>query len=302
MPGLPPVEVPGCHPACEHEWGEELPGFHPGQVPQTIKGGVDDGVASAGNKGGQSCQKCGGWRGCLGLEPDVLAYVGHLVLICRALRRVLRDDGTFWLNLGDSYCGGGGYYPDAPSNTAEAKKARGVGNANHEGRNIKGRTRRIDGLKAKDLIGVPDRVRFALQADGWYVRSAIVWAKGLSFLDDYAGSVMPESVRDRPTSAYEMVYLLTKEARYFYDSEAVKEEAIMTPQRRLKTSAVRVDIPGQPDHNGSRRYRSVPERENSTRNLRNVWAIPEQVMRLRDDIPPEQRAEIIHELTRRGLI
>jgi len=129
--------------------------------------------------------------------------------------RVLREDGTVWLNIGDGYAGyhGNSKKPDdlAPSNKFGYTE------------NMRQSTANRDGLKPKDLCLVPPRLALSLQADGWWVRSAIVWAKGLSFCPTWAGSVMPESVTDRPTSAYEMVYLLTKSARYYYDSFAVRE-------------------------------------------------------------------------------
>src|SRR5690606_34911115 len=129
--------------------------------------------------------------------------------------RVLRDDGTLWLNLGDSYAASqsnnGGY--------SDKSTLAGFTNPNTKGRQALKATkpRKINhGLKPKDLIGIPWRVAFALQADGWYLRSDIIWAKP---------NPMPESVRDRPTKSHEYVFLLSKSARYFYDAEAVKEPA-----------------------------------------------------------------------------
>ena len=112
-----------------------------------------------------------GWRGCLGLEPTPELYVEHMVQIFRDVRRVLKDDGVLFLNLGDSY-------------------------------------------SDKQLVGIPWRVAFALQADGWWLRSDIIWHKP---------NPMPESVTDRPTKAHEYMFLLTKSARYFYDQDAIRE-------------------------------------------------------------------------------
>jgi site-specific DNA-methyltransferase (cytosine-N4-specific) len=126
---------------------------------------------------GSFCE-CGAWLGALGLEPTLEQYVEHVVEVFRAVRRVLRSDGTLWLNVGDSY-------------------------ASQE-----------QGLKAKDRMLVPARVAIALQADGWWLRDEIVWHKP---------NPMPSSITDRTTPAHEMVYLLTKRARYHYDADAIRE-------------------------------------------------------------------------------
>ncbi len=150
-------------------------------------------------------------RGSLGGESDPWAFIGHLVLTFRELRRALRDDGTLWLNLGDSYHNlrthnNGG----APTNTVHRGGARdGTESFARTNRNHK-----IAGVKDKDLLGIPWRVAFALQADGWFLRMDNVWSKP---------NPMPESVKDRPTRAHEYVFLLSKSARYFYNPSAVAE-------------------------------------------------------------------------------
>jgi DNA modification methylase len=144
-------------------------------------------------------------------EPCGACYVCHLVEVFRAVRRTLRDDGTVWLNLGDSY------------NTYAAN--RGNDRSTLEGRKQTaplvpaGYGLSAKGLKPKDLVGIPWRVALALQADGWYLRSEVIWSKK---------SCMPESVRDRPTRSHEQVFLLSKKATYFYDAEAVREDYAMT--------------------------------------------------------------------------
>ena len=145
-----------------------------------------------------------GVGGQLGLEATPEAYVENMVAVFREVRRVLRDDGTVWLNLGDSYAVGKG---NPGPNSADAKNAarRGWSRPNDW---------RVPGLKPKDLVGIPWRVAFALQADGWWLRSDIVWSKP---------NPMPESVTDRPTRAHEFIFLLSKEARYFYDADAIRE-------------------------------------------------------------------------------
>src|SRR5690606_29106173 len=140
---------------------------------------------------------------CLGLEPTPEAYTAHLVHVYRLVWRVLRDDATAWLNLGDSYAAnrGGTYQPAetlAGGTGGKTKEGHPTNRGRHDGYNPTRNAKGI-GLKHKDLIMIPHRVAFALQADGWFVRSAIVWAKGVSFCPTYSGSVMPESVTDRPT-------------------------------------------------------------------------------------------------------
>jgi DNA modification methylase len=154
------------------------------------------------------CGKCGARRvdSQLGLERTPEEFVGRLVEVFREVRRVLRDDGTLWCNLGDSYAGGGPHHGDR--NTGKSATNRG---------SITGTDRAsVPGLKPKDLVGIPWRVAFALQADGWYLRSDIIWHKP---------NPMPESVTDRPTKAHEYVFLLAKAERYYYNADAIKEPA-----------------------------------------------------------------------------
>lgn len=147
-----------------------------------------------------------GAEGQIGREASPEEFVEALVEVFRGVRRVLRDDGTLWLNLGDSY-----------ASNAGGETGDGIGSDGYARRNRLARHRatvRGGGIKPKDLLGIPWRVAFALQADGWWLRSAIVWEKP---------NLMPESVTDRPTSAYEMVFLMSKSDRYFYDATAIRE-------------------------------------------------------------------------------
>lgn len=141
-----------------------------------------------------------GIEGQIGAERTVDAYLADLVALFREVRRTLRDDGTLWLNIGDSYTSGGRTWRDVDEKNA----ARGMDY----------RAPTPEGLKPKDLIGVPWRLAFALQADGWYLRTDIIWNKP---------NGQPESVKDRPTRSHEYVFLLSKSERYFYDWEALKE-------------------------------------------------------------------------------
>ena len=145
-----------------------------------------------------------GVDGQIGLEATPDAFVARLVDVFREVRRVLRDDGTLWLNLGDSY--------NAGRDGGHAGGAKQASLTRHNGIARSGAN--VVSLKPKDLIGIPWRVAFALQADGWYLRQDIIWHKP---------NPMPESVTDRCTKAHEYVFLLSKSARYYFDSEAIKE-------------------------------------------------------------------------------
>lgn len=171
-----------------------------------------------------------GVEGQLGLEATPEEYVTKMVEVFREVKRVLRKDGTFWLNLGDSYTFGG-------------RKTRDPGQSKiHPALEDwdKGRPETPNGLKPKDLVGIPWRVAFALQADGWYLRSDIIWAKL---------NPMPESVTDRPTKAHEYIFLLSKCERYFYDYEAIKENVTESTIQRLSqdidNQAVSQRVPGK---------------------------------------------------------
>jgi len=190
------------------------------------------------------------WRGELGLEPTVELFIAHIVSIFREVWRVLRDDGTLWLNFGDSYFGGG--YSNQKINSESWNKTVG----DHR------RTRQQDlinanqHLKPKDLIGIPWRVAFALQADGWYLRSDIIWHKP---------STMPESVTDRCTKSHEYLFLLAKNQHYYCDMEAIKEKAVNNNGGNIgsveQVGTMRRDI-------GRKRPPNT-----TTRNKRDVWSI-----------------------------
>ena len=143
----------------------------------------------------------------LGLEDTPDKFVKNLVGVFREVKRVLRDDGTVWLNLGDSYARTGG---------DSSKKGRHWDDRENNPNTGHNRYAKDIGLKQKDLVGIPWRVAFALQQDGWYLRQDIIWHKP---------NPMPESVRDRCTKAHEYIFLLSKKAKYYYDHEAIKEDA-----------------------------------------------------------------------------
>lgn len=151
-----------------------------------------------------------GISGQIGLEPTPGEYVDRMVAVFREVRRVLRSDGVLWLNLGDTYAAVGG--PGWQGKNGARSGRRFTATRETVPRSMP----RVspEGIKPKDLVGVPWRVAFALQADGWWLRSDIVWAKP---------NPMPESITDRPTRSHEYLFLLTKRARYFYDADAIRE-------------------------------------------------------------------------------
>ena len=217
--------------------------------------------------------RCGAWRGAYGLEPTIEAYVSHTVIILRELWRVLRKDGVLFWNIGDSYCGGGNnqgnnspIYAKQASNRGATGQCKGIPAGN--------------GLKPKDLCLIPSRVALAAQADGWWVRSMIVWAKP---------NPMPESVTDRPTDAYEHILMLTKSERYYWDADAVREpqsqgtfdrygkDPKIPPKRKWSEHSER----GGESHTNMQEH--IEARDGSMtailpggRNMRNVWTFPTQ--------------------------
>jgi len=146
----------------------------------------------------------------IGLEPTPEAFCANMVEVFREVWRVLKPTGTVWMNLGDSYSGGGGAHKPEHANPGLSKSAERNGVPTSE-RVV------MSGLKPKDLVGIPWRVAFALQSDGWYLRSDIIWSKP---------NPMPESVTDRPTKAHEYIFLLTKSPKYYYDADAIREPGL----------------------------------------------------------------------------
>lgn len=213
-----------------------------------------------------------GVAGQLGLERTPAEYVAHMVEVFHEVRRVLRDDGTLWLNLGDSYAGSWGaqsrehagkHAPNISAISANQLKAAQIRNSGT------GSLSRTPGLKPKDLVGIPWRVAFALQADGWYLRSDIIWAKP---------NPMPESVTDRPTKAHEYLFLMAKAERYFYDADAIKEAGVTDDrprsswENRREVEPVRRGDPSESGHVTS----TATLASSSGRNRRSVWTVATQ--------------------------
>ena len=183
----------------------------------------------------------------LGLEETPEEFVENLVNVFREVKRVLRDDGTVWLNLGDSYSSGG--RTTTTNQTLRGNKDYGVT-----------RPKPSEGIKPKDLIGIPWRVAFALQADGWYLRQDIIWHKP---------NPMPESVKDRCTKAHEYIFLLSKSVKYYFDNEAIKEDASTVATKRNKMGEGY-----QADYAKGKRFSDGERVWGSTkRNKRSVWTV-----------------------------
>jgi DNA modification methylase len=224
-----------------------------------------------------------------GLEETPEEYITKLVTLFAELRRALRDDGTLWLNLGDSYAGSNGVGRNDTDPETLARRATqygsGTGNGSAVGAN---KSVTFDNtLPPKNLVGIPWRVALALQADGWYLRSDIIWHKP---------NPMPESVRDRPTKSHEYLFLLTKSARYWYDYEAIKEPATNREpgNDKHRTKAGLVDYARKARdnfrRNNSKRKQAIPGQSVGThrpdrpdsdydilmRNKRSVWTIATQ--------------------------
>lgn len=192
--------------------------------------------------------------GQIGLERRPGEYVAKLVAVFRAVRRVLSDDGTLWLNLGDSY----NAHPNQRKITDQ------VGLKQRTNRGASGApSRSVIDLKPKDLIGIPWRVAFALQDDGWYLRSDIIWAKP---------NPMPESVTDRPTKSHEYLFLLSASPHYYYDYESIKEPASDTGRTNGRDGRLE-ESEARPPGSSPRTLKRL-DYSKTGRNKRSVWSIP----------------------------
>jgi DNA modification methylase len=256
------------------EWeGGESDCVHIGTESRTVSGGDGKQYTNTGsNRVFSGDCKCGAKRidAQLGLEKMPEEYVASVVEIFREVRRVLRNDGTLWLNLGDSY---------ASTGRSDRKESPGVG-AKQEmrapGREIVWKAgggsnfswTLPGGQKPKDLIGIPWRVAFALQADGWYLRQDIIWSKP---------NPMPESVTDRCTKAHEYLFLLTKSPRYFYDAEAIKERTLsLDPEHpSFRPNSLEISKNGRKEFHAKHEM-SARSYDQSGRNKRSVWTVATQ--------------------------
>lgn len=331
--GIPPSIWGGAQ-ECEHEWGEPVRTAWANSVAGPSQNRPKNGnVYRCDTKlTGPFCQHCGAWAGAHGFEPTYQLYVENAVAIFREVWRVLRSDGTLWLNLGDSYATGGGKHPGGGEQGARWKGGppsgkstlrgnghvgggpklhaldpvpvanRGVHTAEQSGK----QGYRIDqmgpmtqpnrmpqsGLKPKDLVGIPWRVAFALQADGWYLRQDIIWSKP---------NPMPESVTDRCTKAHEYLFLLSKSERYYFDAESIAEPVTESTIARMSQPSLDQQagsdrVPGKtngpmravPPRFGGAKYGDNDAEEHRTksgndyeiktgkRNRRSVWTVATQ--------------------------
>jgi len=205
--GVETVRVWGGRPECRHEWSSQVSSFNKqgGEGKQSTNLGTLRGV----DQKSDFCSKCGAWKGSLGLEPHPQMFIEHLVEVCQEVKRVLKPSGTFWLNLGDTYYGGG------RSSDAHGKHTY-LGSSFHssKGNKINSGEPRGNWLQPKQKLMMPSRIAIALQHDGWILRSDVIWHKP---------NHMPSSVKDRLTCAYEHVFLFAKARRYYFDLDAIRK-------------------------------------------------------------------------------
>jgi DNA modification methylase len=247
----------GGDPECEHTSMRKSPESDARNKQGTNAGSSRDPIRS-------DCRHCGAERVDvqIGLEKTPEEYVSKLVEVFSEMRRVLRSDGTLWLNLGDSYMANRGNTPEKPG--YDNKAAGNGANLFYPGK------KDIPGYKTKDLVGIPWMVAFALRSDGWYLRSDIIWSKP---------NPMPESVTDRPTKSHEYIFLLSKSERYYYDATVIQEEAKEGMDLGLLRGNGCGTDPGVAWHAPSIRARQaagVDSRSAGTgwRNKRSVWSVP----------------------------
>jgi len=198
------------------------------------------------------CLRDYGVAGQFGLEKTPEEYVAKLINVFREVRRILKNEGVLWLNLGDSYAGSGKGWSINPNDKQMTHKLR-----SRPGNYIS--SRQENGLKPKDIVGIPWRVAFALQADGWYLRQDIIWHKP---------NPMPESVTDRCTKSHEYIFLMSKMAKYYFDNEAIKEICLTNNDGVRNRDNTRLN-----NTPGRTRMAGLKTNNYKTRNKRSVWTI-----------------------------
>ena len=248
------------------------------------------------------CPLCGAVREDkqIGLEETPEAYIERLVRVFHEVKRVLKDDGTLWLNIGDSYWGIGSRGYNFTDKLTEASKLQEGSKGTIDLSNIPKLVGNVDGYKNKDLIGIPWMLAFALRADGWYLRQDIIWQKP---------NPMPESVKDRCTKSHEYIFLLSKKPKYYFDYEAIQEEASSNGKitcdgnshirfggnkygdnddphyatksgKEWRPQHKNLQYDGQQNHSmHERRAKGLPDEEYLVRNKRDVWSIATQAVK-----------------------
>lgn len=256
---IPPVIWDG-DPACEHNWEQyDLKGITGGTASPKVHVGDRENFQIVPKQSQAFCAKCAAWLGQLGQEPQLDLYVKHLVDIFREVRRVLKPDGTLWLNIGDSFAGSGrGLMGDK----SQAPRA-GAKQATNTGTTVQGIVKASvpNGCKPQDIMMVPATLAMALRADGWWLRSEIWWHKPNGFC---------ESVRNRPTRVSERIYLLSAGYPYYWDREAAKEPAVGNASGNKARKGNH-----QPDGR-SGFATGVPWFGSETRNIRDVWFLDDE--------------------------
>ena len=252
----------GGDPNCPHKrLSKYSESTSTGHAQEALRGNVGDAIYT------RVCKDCGALREDLqvGLEETPEEYVDRLVTIFREVRRVLKKDGTLWLNIGDTYYGSGGgrgtTYHDSREDVVQSGN-KGFNDMLY----APVLTKKSDIYKPKDLIGIPWMLAFALRADGWYLRQDIIWAKP---------NPMPESVKDRCTKSHEYVFLLTKSPQYYFDYEAIQEPAT-TPPHNPGNLLHQYRISGPNDRGGHTQWEDNMEKvwgSNGMRNKRDVWSV-----------------------------
>ena len=199
-----------------------------------------------------------GHEGQIGHEETPEEFIQQLVEVFRCVWDVLEDDGTLWVNMGDSYCNTNGFARASPEYQREGRN------------NMPANDRKLDklhatGLKTKDLIGIPWMLAFALRADGWYLRQDIIWSKT---------NPMPESVQDRCTKAHEYIFLLSKSQKYYYDNESIKEKSIHAGEQRSFNSPKKAmrNVEGKVS-SGNEHPDALPVEVSELKNKRSVWTV-----------------------------
>jgi DNA modification methylase len=227
-----------------------------------------------------------GVAGQIGLEPTLEENIRVLVDVFREVRRVLRADGTCWVNIGDIYAGGGksggGMFMAQRRNDSWGTAA-----------TLKGWKKPPAGLKPKDLTLLPARIALAMQADGWWLRAEIIWEKP---------TAMPEAARDRPTKSHEQLYLFSKSGQYFYDGFAIREPSTGTSRARLHRVGPKTEDADPAYVRGNARYLASLQHPVETRNARSVWCIPVDKQPVLDGDTQKHYATFPKALARQGIL